>query len=116
VGELSLAAAEDMAQRCVDACNRVLERGDVDDLAALMAADAVVEISEATTEVLSGPHELADRLAPYAGRGGLSLLDVAAAGPDVIAGVAWNDQAFVRAAEVRLVLDADRITRIEWVQ
>jgi hypothetical protein len=113
---LSLTAAEEVAQRCIDACNLVLSDGDASELAAMMAPDAVVVLSRDTTEVLTGPDELAERLLPEVRRGGMALLDVTTDGPDVVAGVAWADQAFVRAAEVRLMLDGDRITRIEWVQ
>lgn len=116
MGEITVGDAEDLAERAVEACNRVLRDGDLVDLTDLLTPDAVIEIAEIRTDVLSGPDELAARLSESAHHGGLVLLDCDPDGGDVVAGVGWEDDPTVRAAEVRLVPDGDRIRRIEWVQ
>jgi len=113
---LTVDIAEDLAERCLDACNRVLQLGDASGLVELLSADAVIEVAELTTDWLRGPDELAERLAERAHHGGLVLLDVRADGPDVVAGVAWEDDPTTRAAEVRLVPAGDRVARLEWVR
>jgi hypothetical protein len=113
---LSVDAAEELAERCLDACNLALRESDPSGLVDLLAPDAVIEISEITTDFLRGPDELAERLAESASRGGMTLMDVRTDGADVVAGVAWEDDPTVRVAEVRLVPDGDRITRLEWVR
>lgn len=113
---LSVDAAEELAERCLDACNQALRDGDPSGLLDVLAPDAVIEISELTTDYLRGPDELAERLAESAAHGGMVLIDVRAIGSDVVAGVAWEDAPTIRAAEVRLVGDGSRITRLEWVR
>jgi hypothetical protein len=112
---LTVDAAEDLAERCLDACNLAVRDGDASGLAELLTADAVIEVAELRTEWLRGAEELAERLAELT-HGGMVLLDVSAVGPDVVAGVAWDDDPTVRTAEVRLVPDGDRISRLEWVR
>ncbi|HEX7131622.1 MAG TPA: hypothetical protein VF228_03560 [Iamia sp.] len=113
---LTLDAAEDLAERCLAACNLALRDGDASGLVDLLTADAVIEVAELTTDFLEGPDELAERLAEASHHGGMVLMDVRAAGPDVVAGVAWEDDPSNRTAEVRLVPDGDRIARLEWVR
>lgn len=113
---LSLDAAEDLAQRCLDACNQALRDGDAAGLVDLLATDAVIEVVELTTVCLRGPDELAEQLAEPTHHGGMVLLDVRTAGPEVVAGVAWDDDPTVRAAEVRLAPAGDRVGRLEWVR
>ncbi len=113
---LTLDAAEDLAERCLEACNQALRHGEATGLAALLAPDAVIEIAEVTSDVLQGPDELAERLAESAHHGGMLLLDVRAVGEDVVAGVAWEDDPATRTAEVLLVPAGDRIGRLEWVR
>lgn len=113
---LTLDAAEDLVERCLEACNQALRDGDADGLAALLTADAVIEVAERTTDWLRGPDELAERLAESGAHGGLVLLDVAVVATDAVAGVAWEDDPTVRIAEVRLVPLGDRIARLEWVR
>lgn len=112
----TLDAAEDLAERCLDACNQALRGGDATALADLLTPGAVIEVAELTTEWLQGPDELAERLAESAHHGGMVLVDVRADGPDVVAGVAWEDDPANRTAEVRLVPAGDRIARLEWVR
>lgn len=113
---LTADAADELAERCLEACNQALRDGDASGLAALLTADAVIEVAELTTDWLRGPDELAERLAESAHHGGMVLLDVQALGPDVVAGVAWDDDPSTRTAEVRLVPEGDRIARLEWVR
>jgi len=113
---LTIDAAEELAERCLDACNLAVRDGDASGLTELLTADAVIEVAELRTEWLHGPEELGERLAELSDHGGMVLLDVRAIGPDVVAGVAWDDDPTVRTAEVRLVPDGDRISRLEWVR
>lgn len=108
--------AEDLAERCLDACNLALRQTDASGLADLLAPDAVIEISELTTDSLLGPEELAERLAESSWHGGMVLLDVQGDGSDVVAGIAWEDAPAIRVAEVRLEADGARVTRLEWVR
>ncbi len=111
-----LDAAEQLAERCLEACNDAMADRGTWALAALLTPDAVIEVSELTTDWLQGADELAERLAESAHHGGLVLLDVQANGPDVVVGVAWQDDPTLRIAEVRLVPQGDRISRLEWVR
>lgn len=113
---LTLDAAEELAERCLDACNQAMRDGDATGLADLLTADAVIEVAEVTTDWLQGADELAERLGEVAHHGEMVLMDVHAVGPDVVAGVAWQDDPTVRAAEVRVVPAGDRISRLEWVR
>ena len=113
---ITLADAEALAERCIDACNRVMVDDEDDALVELVSPDVSIEIVDTVTDQLTGPHELAERLRHSAYHGGLELFDVTIDGSDVVAGVAWADEPTLRIAEVRLVPRDDRIVRIEWVE
>lgn len=108
--------AEALAERCIEACNRVMVDDDEGDLVDLMTDDVAIEVIETTTYALNGPHELAERLRASAYRGGLELYDVNVDGRDTVLGVAWANEPTLRIAEVRLVPRGDRIGRIEWIE
>jgi hypothetical protein len=113
---MGVEAAEELAERCVEACNQARHDGDATGLAGLLLPGAVIEVAELTTDVLAGPDELAQRLADAGHHGDLVLVDVRVAGPDVVAGLAWDDDPTTRTAELRLVPAGDRVAHLEWVR
>jgi hypothetical protein len=114
--QLSLSTAEELAERCLDACNRFADHEDVDVLNDMFTPDLVVDVVENTSYVLTGIHEFAEILRAKAHHGGLILFDAHEEGDEVVAGVAWGDDPTIRIAEVRMFRDGDRISRLEWME